>query len=52
MGGFRLGPNKFGKGVAQIPGESFHLGAGFRLVPVLELGDRLGDVVEEFSSAR
>jgi hypothetical protein len=37
-GGFRLGADKFGQGVAQIPGESFHLGAGFRLLPILECG--------------
>ena len=27
-GGFRFGAEKFGQGVAQIPGDSFHLGAG------------------------
>ena len=40
--------DKFGQGVAQIPGESLHLGAGFRLLPIFECGDRLGDVLLHF----
>lgn len=47
-GGFHLGADQFGKGVAQIPGEGFHLGAGFRLLPILEDEDRHGDVLLEF----
>ena len=48
MGGFRLSADEFGQGVAQIPGEGFHLGAGFRLLPILIGGDRLGDVLLHF----
>ena len=47
-GGFRLGADEFGQGVAEVPGESFHLGAGFRLLPILECGDRLGDILLHF----
>jgi hypothetical protein len=47
-GGFHLGADKFGQSVAQIPGESFHLGACFRLLPILKGGDRLGDVLLHF----
>jgi len=49
-GGFRLIADEFGQGVGQIPGEGFHFGAGFRLLPILIGGDRLGDVLAAFSS--
>jgi len=32
----------------EVPGESFHLGAGFRLLSILIGGNRLGDVLLHF----
>ena len=46
--GLRLGADKLGQGVAHLPGKGFHLGAGFRLLPILECGNRLGDVLLHF----
>ena len=40
-GGFHLSADKFGQGVAEVSGEIFHLGAGFRLLPILIGGDRV-----------
>jgi len=34
--------------VAEVSGERFHLGAGFHLVPILECGNRFGDVILHF----
>jgi hypothetical protein len=50
--GLAICPDQFGQGVAHFSGHRFDLGAGFRLLPILECGNRLGDVLEAFSSAR
>lgn len=46
--GFRICADEFGKGIAQIPSEGFHLGAGFRFLSILLGGDRVGDVLLHF----
>jgi hypothetical protein len=47
-GGFRLGADEFGQRIAQLSGEGFDLGAGFRLLPIFERGNRHGDVLLHF----
>ena len=47
-GGFPFCSDEFDQLIAELPGESCYLGAGFRLLSILKGGDRLGDVLLHF----